>query len=53
MEILVSVNGTRFGEDMTEELRDSVEKRIANTLETITAEVFANRIGIVRMCNGI
>ena len=35
---------------MTEELRDSVEKRITNTLETITAEVFTNRIGIVGMC---
>lgn len=41
---------------MSQELRESVEARITNTLENITIEVFSNRIGIVsfyRMCNNI
>ena len=34
---------------MSSELQASIEDRVANTLETITAEVFSSRIGMVRL----
>lgn len=37
---------------MSSELQASIEGRVANTLETITAEVFSNRIGMVRASGG-
>lgn len=37
----------RFGEEMSSELQASIEDRVANTLEMITAEVFSDRIGMV------
>ena len=37
----------RFGEEMSSELQASIEDRVANTLEMITAVVFSDRIGMV------
>lgn len=37
----------RFGEEMSEELRESVEDRLTNTMRTITMDMFSARIGIV------
>ena len=34
---------------MSSDLQASIEGRVVNTLETITAEVFSDRIGMVRV----
>ena len=37
----------RFGEEMSEELLESVEDRVAETVRNITTDVFSKRIGVV------
>lgn len=37
----------KFGEEMSEEMHDSIEERMANSMKTMTAEIFQKRIGIV------
>lgn len=37
----------RFGEEMSDELRESVEDRLTNTMRTITMDMFSTRIGVV------
>ena len=37
----------RFGEEMSEELLESVEDRVAETVRNITMDVFSKRIGMV------
>lgn len=37
----------RFGEEMSEELLESVEDRVAETVRNITMDVFSKRIGVV------
>lgn len=37
----------RFGEEMSEELLESVEDRVTETVRNITMDVFSKRIGVV------
>ena len=37
----------RYGEEMGDSLRDSIEDRLTNTMRMISMDMFSKRIGIV------
>ena len=37
----------RYGEEMSDSLRDSIEDRLTNTMRMISMDMFSKRIGIV------